>query len=57
MNLRFIPISIDNFIIEHLESNPSTNENDLRKQLNFALADYNKGVKCDCGNDTKPIVA
>lgn len=46
-----MPISIDKYIKEHLESNPSENVKDLRKHLNSALEDYNKGVKCSCGND------
>lgn len=51
MNMEFAPISIDKYIELHLKSNPSDNEKDLRKQLNTALAAYNKGVKCFCGND------
>jgi hypothetical protein len=51
MDMGFVPISIDKYIKKHLESNPSENEKDLRKQLNSAIADYNKGVKCSCGND------
>lgn len=51
MDMGFVAISIDKYIKKHLESNPSENEKDLRKNLNSALADYNKGVKCSCGND------
>lgn len=47
----FVPISVDKYIKKHLKSNPSENEKDLRKHLNSALEDYNKGVKCSCGND------
>jgi len=47
----FISISIDKYIKKHLENNPSVNEKDLKKRLNSALADYNNGVKCSCGND------
>jgi len=47
----FVPISVENYIKKHLESNPSWNEADLRKSLIRALADYQKGVKCTCGND------
>lgn len=50
-NMGFVLISIDKYIKKHMESNPSENEKDLRKHLNSALADYNKGVKCSCGND------
>jgi hypothetical protein len=41
----FVPISIDEYIKKHLESNSSDNEKDLRKHLNSALEEYNKGVK------------
>jgi len=47
----FIPISIDGYIKKHLKSNPSENETDLRKGLNIALTDHEKGIKCSCGND------
>jgi hypothetical protein len=47
----FVPISIDKYVKKHLESNPSENKANLRKRLNSALSDYQKGVKCSCGND------
>jgi hypothetical protein len=47
----FVAISIDKYIKNHLDSNPSENEMDLRKRLNSTLADYKNGVKCSCGND------
>lgn len=47
----FAPISIDRYIKMHLKNNSRENEKDLRKRINSALSDYNKGVKCDCGND------
>ena len=47
----FLGISIDRYIKKHLENNPSENERDLRNRLNSALYDYQKGVKCSCGND------
>ena len=50
-NMGFKSISIDNYVKKHLESNPTKNEKDLRKRLNSALSDYQKGVKCSCGND------
>lgn len=49
--MSFIPISIDDYIKTHLESNPTENEKVLRVRLEAALDDYQKGVKCDCGND------
>ncbi len=47
----FIPISIDEYIKRHLKNNPSEDEQDLRKRLEIALADYKNGVKCSCGNE------
>lgn len=47
----FVPISIDKYVEKHLKSNPSENEKNLREQLQSALTDHLKGVKCSCGND------
>jgi hypothetical protein len=47
----FIPISIDDFIKEHLENFPGENEKVLRVRLEEALLNYQKGIKCTCGND------
>jgi len=47
----FVGISINKYIKKHLKSNPSENEKDLRKRLNSALENFQKGVKCSCGND------
>jgi hypothetical protein len=47
----FVPISIKEYIKKHLENNPSEREQDLRNRLKIALADFNNGVKCFCGND------
>ena len=49
--MSFIPISIDNYVKTHLKSNPTDNEKVLRVWLEAALDDYQKGVKCHCGND------
>jgi hypothetical protein len=49
--MSFIPISIDNYIIKHLENNPSGNEKNLKERLEASLSDYNRGIKCSCGND------
>jgi hypothetical protein len=45
----FIPISIDDFIKEHLENSPGENEKVLRVRLEEALVNYRNGVKCTCG--------
>lgn len=49
--MNFIPISIDNYIKKHLENNPSEKEIELRTNLESALDNYKKGIKCSCGND------
>jgi hypothetical protein len=48
--MSFIPVSINAYVKKHLMNNPSENDKDLRN-LNSALADYKKGIKCSCGND------
>ncbi|RYM31487.1 hypothetical protein ERX46_16405 [Brumimicrobium glaciale] len=47
----FTPISINEYIALHLINNPSHKEEDLRNNLETSLADYNKNVKCSCGED------
>jgi hypothetical protein len=49
--MAFVPISIDKYVVRHLENNPSENEKDIRNRLSLALIDYNNGEKCTCGND------
>jgi hypothetical protein len=45
----FIPISIDQYVKVYLKSNPTFNENELRKGLQSALTNYNNGITCSCG--------
>lgn len=47
----FIPISIDAYVKMHLKNNPGKQENNIKPRLIAALANYKKGIKCDCGND------
>lgn len=47
----FISITIDKYIQLHLKNNPTENKADLERRLKRALKDYQKGVKCSCGND------
>jgi len=49
--MSFVPISIDKYVIKHLENNPTVDPKDLRKRLNAALTNYKRGIKCSCGND------
>jgi hypothetical protein len=50
-NMGFKSISIDNYVRNHLKNNPSENEKDLKIRLNTAIEDFQKGIKCSCGND------
>ncbi len=47
----FKPVSIDEYVKIHLNSNPLEHEKDLRKKLESTLLDYKDGVKCSCGDD------
>jgi hypothetical protein len=47
----FIPITIDDYVKEHLENNPGENEKIFRVRLEATLEDFQKGIKCACGND------
>lgn len=49
--MSFKPISVNNYVKIHIKNNPNDNETDLRKRLKIALSDYDKGIKCSCGND------
>ena len=49
--MSFIPISIDDYVKEYMESNPGENEKVLRIRLETALDDFQRGIKCHCGND------
>lgn len=49
--MKFVPISINEYVKKHMDNNPSANEKELRKRLKLALKDYKNGVKCSCGND------
>ncbi len=47
----FKKISIEKYIELHLDNNPTEKKANLEKQLKNALKDYQKGIKCLCGND------
>lgn len=49
--MKFIPITMDAYVKQHLENYPETNERNLRHRLETALATFRRGVRCDCGND------
>jgi len=47
----FTPISKQEYVALHLMNNPSTNEGELRKNLEKKLTDFNNKIKCSCGKD------
>lgn len=49
--MEFKAFSIERFVDKHLLENPSADRNWLREKLVSALADYRKGVRCNCGSD------
>ena len=51
MKTGFIPISIEEYIELHLETNPDTDRKEITLALKDALEAYKKGAKCiNCGN-------
>ena len=46
----FTPISLEDYVQRHLKNNPDTSRKEIEGGLRSALAAYNAGVKCDCGN-------
>jgi hypothetical protein len=47
----WIPITIDEYVKLHLKKHKNENEKVIRVRIEAALDDYQKGVKCKCGND------
>lgn len=45
------PISIDQYLKNHLRKNPNDNETKLKMRIDAALDYYKSGLKCPCGND------
>jgi hypothetical protein len=49
--MNFTPISKQEYVALHLMNNPSTNEAELRNNLDNTLTDFNNRIKCSCGKD------
>jgi len=49
--MSFKKISIENYIELHLKQNPTANKTEIKEKLEEALRDYQKEIKCACGND------
>lgn len=50
MKTGFIPIKKNDFIVKYLKSNPGESKEIISKALDSALLDYQRGIKCHCGN-------
>jgi hypothetical protein len=48
--MSFTPISLEEYVETHLQVNPQVDPSDLRRRLRRALADFQAGRKCRCGN-------
>ncbi|PWH86627.1 hypothetical protein [Brumimicrobium oceani] len=49
--MNFTPISKQEYVALHLLNNPSTNEAELRNNLDQKITDFKNNVRCSCGND------
>ncbi len=50
MKTGFAPIRMNEYVKEHVKSNPGTSRKEIETGLKAALKDYKSGVKCNCGN-------
>jgi hypothetical protein len=46
----FVPITLDDYVDLHLQSNPGSERSELTGRLEAALAAAQDGARCDCGN-------
>jgi len=46
----FIPISIDDYVRQHIANNPGVDRDDLIQRLHTALASARAGARCACGS-------
>ena len=47
--MTFAPIKFEDYVKQHLKSNPRDKEADVRAELKSALAAYRAGERCQCG--------
>lgn len=50
MKTGFAPIQMNEYVKQHIKSNPGTSREEIETGLKAALKDYKSGVKCNCGN-------
>lgn len=49
MESRFTPITLEDYIEQHLRANPEVKSADLRSRLEYAIAAHQSGKRCSCG--------
>lgn len=49
MTTTFTPISLKDYVAKHLAANPRASRTELVDHLKAALAAYEAGVRCSCG--------
>lgn len=47
--MSFVPIQLDEYVRMHLKSNPGSDEREETRLLRQALASYQAGRRCHCG--------
>jgi hypothetical protein len=45
----FVPIQLNEYVRKHLKANPGEKKGEFTRQLKDALARYQAGATCDCG--------
>jgi hypothetical protein len=50
MSNNFVPIRLENYVEQHLRTNPGTDRKDLIRRLQYAIDAHKKGTLCRCGN-------
>ena len=49
MKSRFTPIALDDYIEKHVRANPGRSREDIKTNLEFAIAAHRAGKRCSCG--------
>ena len=49
MKTGFIPIRLDDYVVQHLRANPDVEREDLVERLHSAIAASRRGERCQCG--------
>ena len=47
----FTPISIEDYLDRHMESNPDEDRSDVESRIKDMIKFHNEGGRCTCGNE------